>query len=267
MTDLPPDLEALLFDAAAGDLTPEDAERLRGLIDADPSLAGLVDEQRSVAEAVATAPMTEIERARLHRGVGAATAPERAVPAPWVRWAFAAAAVVVVVVAGGFALLNSGLGDTFDDMSAEVGTIPTAVVDGGATDGADRYATDEAEESAPGDGEADTALVPEAGDDAADSAGSASMPFPACPGEVESVGDFAEETEAMTQGWPNPEDAAAALDDVPGTWALYAGDPVVETIGDVAIVSWSDDAGLLQQVELQRSGDLWSVTRRVTCSG
>jgi hypothetical protein len=264
MTDLPPDLEALLFDAAAGDLTPEDAERLRELIEADPTVAGLVDEQRSVAEAVATAPMTDLERARLHRGVGAATAPEQAAPAPWVRWAFAAAAVVVVVVAGGFALLNSGSGTRFDNISAEIGTAPTTVVDGGATDGADRYATDEAQESA-GAGEADTALAPEAGDDAAD-AGGAVMAFPACVGEIESVDDMALESDAMTQAWTSPEAAAAALDEVPGTAALDADDPVVETMGDLAVVSWFDDGTLVQQVELELRGD-WFVTRRVTCSG
>lgn len=265
MNELPPDLEALIFDAAAGDLSPEDAERLRAAIDADPSVADLVADQRSVASGLAPVPMSDLERARVHRTVRAAISPSTRATPGWARWAVAGAAAVVVVAAGGFALLSGGLDDQFGDIGAEVAPTESATADlDTAADGEERATSgdDAAEESTEGD--AATGLAPEAGDGAADAGGTVAG-FPACPGTIESAGDVAEETEAMLVGWPTPEAAASALDDVPDTWGLYAGEPVVDTMGDVAVVSWFDADGLLQQVELEL-GDLWYLSRRVTCS-
>ncbi len=258
MNEPTPDLEALLFDAAAGDLSPDDAERLRAAIEADPSIARLLDEQRSMAAEVAATPMTGLERARLHRAVSGAIAPTPARPVSWHRWAFAVAAVVVVVVAGGFALFGGELGGTFGDISAEVASAPAADTDSA---GAGDFAggADESEEAARAEGEAATGLAPEVGDDTADAAaGDGSVAFPACPGTVE-PGD------EPTVGWSTPEDALAGLDDVPGGSMPPGGEPVLEVSGDVAVISWFDEGRLVQQVELTLT-DEWHVSGRISCT-
>lgn len=266
MTDLPPDLEALLFDAADGSLAPEDAARLDALIAADPALADLIAEQRHVAGIASFVDgLSELEQAALRRAVRTATpAPP---PAPWVRWALAVAAVVVVVTAGSFALSGGGA-----DMAADTAAIEGESLDD-ASGGADG-SQDAVEEAAPTADAAEDAA--RGADEATEEAGTedglygttgVAAPFPACDGTIETVGDFTEETEAMLVAYESPSAAADALDDVPDEWALYAGEPVVDEYPDVAVISWfAADGSLLQQVEL-RGPDGWSVSARVTCGG
>lgn len=272
--DLTPDLEALLHDAAAGDLSDEDAERLRALADDDRSIAALAAEQRAVADALRAdvAPLTDVERARLRREVLDAVAPagpaQTAAPR-WTRWAFSAAAVLVVVVGVASVLLGGGFftggGDDAADLSADATIAATE-----SADDADESTDAGGDDAAFDREEADIAEAPEsdeagAGDGGADGGGESATPdrpFPACPGEVVVADGLATFDSAL--------EAADALDtDVPTEWDLEVGDQTTDGETTTSVLTWFDGSGsVVRQVELASSTDgVWSVARSIDCTG
>lgn len=102
--DPTPEIEALLADAAAGELSPVDAAELERLLADDPGLAELLDEQMAVRSLLAleSAPLGDLGKRRLRAAVTGALAPT---PRRWVLPTVAAAFVIVVGVG---ALLSSG---------------------------------------------------------------------------------------------------------------------------------------------------------------
>lgn len=266
--DLTPDLEALLADAATGDLDPEEAERLRAAIAERPWLADLVDEQRTIAGRLAPEPvtgLTDLERSRLRRSVldqvterapAAAASPR---PMPWARWAFAAAAAAVVVVVASVGLLSGRLGDEFAPISQEITSASDEAADRVATgDAEEEFATSEAAvpEADLGADEADDAA---GGADAADGAEESAIATPSCPTPGRSVDDLVGQTfetqdEART--------AAEAADS-----AAFGGEPdPIDEPGGITWVWRDEDGSVTGILELVTEGDGWRVARAEACA-
>jgi len=118
-----PEIEALLADAASGDLAHDDAADLRHLLATDPALVDLLEEQRRVRSLFATesSPLDDLERRRLHKGVVTALTPAKR-PTIWVRLVPAVAAMLVVAGVSTAALSRFGGGQPAIDAAATAGT-------------------------------------------------------------------------------------------------------------------------------------------------
>ena len=134
-----PEIEALIADAASGDLPHGAAADLSRLLAGDPALADLLEEQQRVRSLFSTepSPLDDLERRRLHKGVTTALAPTKQ-PAIWVRLLPAVAAVLVVASVSTAALFRFGAGhDAFDAIGAVATTsdMAEAALDDGGADG------------------------------------------------------------------------------------------------------------------------------------
>ncbi len=263
--DLTPDLEALLADAASGDLGPEDAERLRAVIAERPWLAALVDEQRIIASRLDPGPaagLTDLERARLRRSVldevagadpGPATSPSPR-PMPWARWAFAAAAAVVVVVAS-VGLLSTGGGDSFTDIGQEIASAPAESDDRTAGDIEEEDATSEA--AVP---EADLGGGDEAADadDGTDGAGESALATPECAAPGRSI------DELVGMVFADPDEARLAAESFDPI--AFSGEPEpIDGPGRITWV-WEGDTGRVTGIlEVIAEDAEWRVERAETC--
>lgn len=268
--DLTPDLEALLHDAATGDLSDEDARRLRALMADDPSLADLLDEQQAMAGALAAevAPLTDLERARLRQGILDEVAPVATAPTPsaprWARWAFSAAAVLVIVVGVASVLVGGGFfGGGGDASDGDDSTMAVSEADGAEESATDDAAFDRGEvaEAPESEGAADEASDADGGAEGGAGADTSGSAFPACPGEVV-------EAEGLVS-FDSVEDAAVALGaEVPTEWTLEFGEPMTLGDGTTVVLTWFDATGsLTRQVELALSSDgMWTVSRSIDCT-
>jgi anti-sigma factor RsiW len=148
-----PEIEALIADAASGDLPHGDAAHLSRLLASDPALADLLEEQQRVRSLLSTepSPLDDLERRRLHKGVTAALAPTKQ-PTIWVRLLPAVAAVLVVASVSTAALSRFGGGQDTIDAAATAGT--TSEMAEVATDDGAGSDTESAPAAAEGKGDA-----------------------------------------------------------------------------------------------------------------
>jgi len=131
-----PEIEALIADAASGDLPHGAAADLSRLLASDPALADLLEEQQRVRSLFSTepSPLDDLERRRLHKGVTTALAPTKQ-PTIWVRLLPAVAAVLVVASVSTGALSRFGAGQDAIDAVATTSDMAEAARDDGGADG------------------------------------------------------------------------------------------------------------------------------------
>lgn len=268
--DLTPDLEALLADAATGDLGPEDAESLRAAITERPWLADLVDEQRIVASRLDPGPaagLTDLERARLRRSVldevaGADPAPAISPsprPMPWARWAFAAAAAVVVVVVASVGLLSGRLGgDSFTSIGSEITSLPAESDDRAAADTEEDAMSEAAAVPEADLGAGDEAADTGDGSDIADGAGESPLATPQCAAPGRSIDGL------VGRIFADPDDARVAAESLDPI--AFSGEP--EPIDGPGRITWvweGDTDSVTGILEVVAEDAEWRVERAETC--